>query len=70
MGLTLISVKHGLKPGTLIKQLNPYHFGAASGMGMNYIGLDDFEGAIEAFRQTLKILPHSKSTARYVEILE
>ncbi len=50
--------------------LNPYHFGAASGMGMNYLGLDDFEGALEAFRLTLEITPYSKSTTRYIEILE
>ena len=50
--------------------LNPHHFGAASGMGMNYLGLDNFEGALDAFKQTLKIIPYSKSTARYIEMLE
>ncbi len=51
-------------------ELNPYHFGALSGMGLNYMGLDDFESALEAFRRTLKVLPHSKSTALYIEMLE
>ena len=51
-------------------KLNPYHFGAASGMGMNYLGLDDFDGALDAFRLTMGITPYSKSTTRYTETLE
>ncbi len=51
-------------------ELNPYHFGALSGLGMNYVGLDDLDGALNAFKRTLEILPHSKSAARYVEIIE
>ena len=51
-------------------ELNPYHFGALSGMGLNYMGLEDFEGALDAFRRTLKVLPHSMSTRRYIEMLE
>ena len=29
-----------------------------------------FESALEAFRRTLKVLPHSKSTALYIKVLE
>lgn len=53
-----------------VLKLNPHHFGAASGMGMNYLGLDDFEGALDAFKLTLEIIPYSKSTSRYIETLE
>ena len=51
-------------------ELNPYHFGALSGLGMNYVELDDLDGALNAFKRTLEILPHSRSTARYIEIIE
>ncbi len=53
-----------------VVELNPYHFGAFSGMGLNYLGLDDFEGALEASKKTITLLPHSKSAARYIEIIE
>ncbi len=53
-----------------VVELNPYHFGAFSGMGLNYLGPKDFEGALDAFKKTIRLLPHSKSTARYIEIIE
>ncbi len=53
-----------------VLELNPYHFGALSGMGMNYVELDDPDAALDAFRRTLAILPHSRSTARFIEVLE
>ena len=53
-----------------VVELNPYHFGAFSGMGLNYLGLKDFEGALDAFKKTIRLLPHSRSTARYIEIIE
>ena len=39
-------------------------------MGMNYLGLDNFYGALDAFRLTMEITPYSKSTTRYTETLE
>lgn len=39
-------------------------------MGMNYLGLDDFDGALDAFRLTMGITPYSKSTTLYTETLE
>jgi len=51
-------------------ELNPYHFGALSGMGLNYIGTNDLDAALDAFKRTLKLLPYSRSTARYIEVLE
>ena len=53
-----------------VLELNPYHFGALSGMGMNYVKLDDPDAALDAFRRTLAIMPHSGSTARFIEVLE
>jgi cytochrome c-type biogenesis protein CcmH/NrfG len=53
-----------------VLELNPYHFGALSGMGMNYMGIDDLDAALDAFRRTLAIMPHSGSTARVIEIIE
>lgn len=50
--------------------LNPYHFGALSGLGMNYVKSFDLEAALDAFKRTLKVLPHSDSTARYIELIE
>jgi len=50
--------------------LNPYHFGALFGLGLNYIGLKDWEGAISAFRRTLQVLPHSEAAKRYIEAIE
>ena len=50
--------------------MNPYHFGALSGLGMNYVESDDLEAALDAFRRTLEVLPHSRRTARYIEIIE
>jgi tetratricopeptide (TPR) repeat protein len=48
--------------------LNPHHFGAL--FGLNYVGLQDWEGAISAFRRTLRVLPHSEAAARYIEAIE
>lgn len=50
--------------------LNPLHFGALFGLGLNYIGLRDWEGAISAFRRTLGVIPHSEAAVRYIEALE
>jgi len=50
--------------------LNPHHFGALFGLGLNYVGLRDWEGAISAFRKTLEVLPHSEAAARYIEAIE
>ena len=51
-------------------ELNPHHFGALSGLGLNYLGMNDMEAALDAFKRTLEILPYSRSAVRYIEILE
>jgi tetratricopeptide (TPR) repeat protein len=46
--------------------LNPNHFGALHGMGLCYAALGDYMAAIQAFRQTLEILPHSLINQRLI----
>lgn len=38
-------------------ELNPYHFGAAAGMGQAYLELHDAISALEAFRRALRLNP-------------
>jgi tetratricopeptide (TPR) repeat protein len=38
-------------------ELNPYHFGAAAGMGQCYLQLGDRQAALEAFRRALRLNP-------------
>lgn len=46
--------------------LNPNHFGALHGMGLCYAALGDYMAAIQSFRQTLEILPHSIINQRLI----
>lgn len=39
-------------------EINPYHFGAAAGMGQCYLELRDAPSALEAFRRALKLNPN------------
>jgi tetratricopeptide (TPR) repeat protein len=38
-------------------ELNPYHFGAAAGMGQAYLELGNYASALEAFRRALQLNP-------------
>lgn len=38
-------------------EINPYHFGAATGMGYCYLHLEDTTNALESFRRALKLNP-------------
>jgi len=38
-------------------ELNPYHFGAAAGMGQAYLELGDHQSALECFRRALRLNP-------------
>lgn len=53
----------------LAVELNPYHFGAASGMGMCYLGIEDHQAALEAFEQALSINPEMEPIRTYVAAL-
>lgn len=54
----------------LVLDLNPHHFGAASGMGMCYMGLDDYQAALAAFESALAINPHMEAVRRYAAALK
>jgi tetratricopeptide (TPR) repeat protein len=51
-------------------EINPYHFGAASGMGQCYLQLDDFDAALESFRRALKLNPNLEGVRASVAYLE
>jgi len=52
-----------------VLDLNPYHFGAAIGMGHAYLQLRDQLSAIECFLQALSINPNLDSVRRHLERL-
>ncbi len=47
-------------------RLNPYHFGALFGIGLNYAGLNDLPKALQAFQDTLKVVPYSEPAKLYI----
>jgi tetratricopeptide (TPR) repeat protein len=54
----------------LVLELNPYHFAAASGMGMCYVKLADYKGALRAFQRTLQINPGLTHIQKYILALK
>lgn len=50
--------------------LNPYHFGAAGGMGQCQVQLGDLQAALESFRQALAINPNLEGIRANVNYLE
>ncbi len=51
-------------------ELNPYHFGAAAGMGQCYLKLDEQVLALEAFRRALNLNPGLEGVRANVVYLE
>ncbi len=51
-------------------RMNPHHFGALFGKGLNYVRLNDLPKALEAFRKTLQVLPYSESAKNMAEAIE
>jgi tetratricopeptide (TPR) repeat protein len=51
-------------------ELNPYHFGAAAGMGQCYLKLGGQSLALEAFRRALRINPNLEGVRANVAYLE
>lgn len=51
-------------------ELNPYHFGAAAGMGQCYLKLGGQALALEAFRRALKLNPNLEGVRANVVYLE
>jgi tetratricopeptide (TPR) repeat protein len=51
-------------------EINPYHFGAASGMGRCYLKLDDRISALECFRRALRLNPNLEQVRAQVVYLQ
>ncbi len=51
-------------------EINPYHFGAAVGMGHCYLELSDALGALESFRRALRLNPDMEDVRGQVTFLE
>ncbi len=53
-----------------VVELNPYHYGAISGMAQCHIRADQPKQAIEAFRMLVRIQPHNTAAVAAIEALE
>jgi tetratricopeptide (TPR) repeat protein len=51
-------------------ELNPYHFGAASGMGQCYLQSSNRTKALECFRRALKLNPNLEGIRAHVLYLQ
>ena len=51
-------------------ELNPYHFGAATGMGQCYLELNDHVAALESFRRALKLNPGLEGVRAQVDYIQ
>ena len=58
-----------IEDSRVVLDLNPFHFGAAIGMGHAYLQLEDYPQAIECFQQALFINPNLESIRRHLEQL-
>ena len=61
--------KKSLADCEVVIRLNPVHFGALSGMGLNYLELDQPEKALGAFEQALQVNPNLDRIKALVEEL-
>jgi tetratricopeptide (TPR) repeat protein len=48
---------------------NPYHFGALSGSGMNYLELDEPARALDSFERALAVNPNLEQVEQAIEVL-
>ncbi len=53
-----------------VLKLNPYHFGASSGMGQCYLQLGKARAALKAFRNALRLNPTLKGLEQTIRSLE
>ena len=51
-------------------ELNPYHFGAAAGMGQSYVQLGDYNQALECFRRALRLNPNLEGVRANIQHLQ
>lgn len=56
-----------IEDNTIVLDLNPYHFGAAIGMGHAWLQLGNREQAIISFQHALSINPNLESVRRHLE---
>ena len=49
---------------------NPYHFGALSGTGMNYVELDNLGKALQYFERALRVNPNMRQVEQTIELLK
>lgn len=53
-----------------VLQMNPYHYGAASGLGQCYLRMNRPRAALRAFRHALSIHPHLDEVQQTIQGLE
>jgi tetratricopeptide (TPR) repeat protein len=53
-----------------VLKLNPYHFGAAAGMGRCYMEIGKHRAALKAFRAALRINPGLEGIEETIRALE
>ena len=58
-----------IEDSRIVLDLNPYHFGAAIGMGHAYLQLQNKREAIECFHRALSINPNLEAVRRHLERL-
>ena len=51
-------------------ELNPFHFGAAAGIGICYLEEGDLEAALESFRQALDVNPGLEGVSAQIDHLQ
>jgi tetratricopeptide (TPR) repeat protein len=61
------SFQDAIEDSAIVLDLNPYHFGAAIGMGHAYLQLKNREFAIACFQHALHINPNLESVRRHLE---
>ena len=51
-------------------EINPYHFGAAAGMGQCHVQLGEYQAALECFRRALRLNPSLEGVRANIAHLE
>jgi tetratricopeptide (TPR) repeat protein len=64
------SFQDAIDDAAIVLDLNPYHFGAAIGMGHSYLQLKNYEQAIACFQQALNINPNLETVRRHLERIQ
>jgi tetratricopeptide (TPR) repeat protein len=72
-GLALFSIRRfaqSISDCNQALEINPYHFGAATGMGQSHLQLNDHSSALECFRRALKLNPNLEGVRAHVLYLQ